>query len=394
MAIATNYDLIVYSWSNESKNKLKQNDQIIRKVEKSVCFNYTESSSITSIVWPINQLHSIVYGTSDGTTNMCNIQTKKIQLLHKCVDSSYVVALAFCLTGEQIISAHLDGSIYKVSLPSKSHGGVTVSKIIHHTSCPSSVGWGRSICIGSNDQRIVFYNEDGTMIKFFDYVTQEGASPICKEFTIASFNSSGNSVVLGNFNCFYSFSWNSLESTWLENDKNIVDNMHSVTALSWKGDDSSLSVGTICGVVDIYDTCLKKHRYKDLFVTYISLGQILIQDKDNKIIAKLNSSNEIFKISFHRDNELNTDRFVVARTNKSLILCDLDFPTFISEITWMSDGISEQSEQFIFDFFKVCIVDNYGELSIIQVSHVCDAFTLSFKSNSIIIKCKKIVGKK
>ena len=385
----------MYAWSNKLKNKQTlQKNKIIAKGDKSICYNYTESSSssITSIIWPTNQNYSIIYGTSEGKTNICNIRTKKVQNIHNA-DSSYVVSLASCPNGDMILSAHLDGSIYKIHLTLQK-----VSKIVQHSSCPSAIAWGKSICIGSNDQRVVFYNEDGAMIKFFDYsketaqqVTSSSSSSlsICKEFTVASFNSTGNSVAIGNFNCFYSFSWVNFETSWIENNKIIVDNMHSTTALSWKRDDTSLSVGTICGVVNIYNSCLRKYRYKDLFtVTYVSPSQVLIQGSSgtnkNKVTARLNSSfgNDILKITFHKDQELNTDRFVVAQTEDSLILCDVDYPTFISEIPWTS---CEKSEHFIFDFFKVCILDNFGELSIIEVRYPFFINTDRTYSNTIMI---------
>ena len=111
----------------------------------------------------------------------------------------------------------------------------------------------------------------------------------------------------------------------------------------------------------------------------------MIQSKDNKIITKLHSSvgNEIFKI--YEDNEQNTNRFVVARTDKSFILCDLDFPSFMTEIPWISNGASKQSEIFIFDFHKTCILDNYGELSIVEVRYIHRFYHFSFENINIII---------
>lgn len=41
-----------------------------------------------------------------------------------------------------------------------------------------------------------------------------------------------------------------------------VENLYTVTALGWKPDGSRLSVGALCGNVDLYDACMRRHRYK------------------------------------------------------------------------------------------------------------------------------------
>ena len=91
-----------------------------------------------------------------------------MHFFHKSVDASYVPSLASCLTGEKIISAHLNGSIYKIQLTLIDYGDMKISKTIQHESYHSAIGWGKAICVGSNDQQIVFYDEDGAMLNFFD----------------------------------------------------------------------------------------------------------------------------------------------------------------------------------------------------------------------------------
>ena len=41
-----------------------------------------------------------------------------------------------------------------------------------------------------------------------------------------------------------------------------VDNFYNVTSLSWKPDGSKLCVGSMTGTVDMYDACVKRHKYK------------------------------------------------------------------------------------------------------------------------------------
>lgn len=41
-----------------------------------------------------------------------------------------------------------------------------------------------------------------------------------------------------------------------------VDNFYAVSALAWKPDGSKLVVGGLTGAVDVYDACVRRHRYK------------------------------------------------------------------------------------------------------------------------------------
>ena len=41
-----------------------------------------------------------------------------------------------------------------------------------------------------------------------------------------------------------------------------VDNFYNVTTLAWKPDGSKLCVGGMTGTVDIYDACVRRHKYK------------------------------------------------------------------------------------------------------------------------------------
>ena len=51
---------------------------------------------------------------------------------------------------------------------------------------------------------MVFYDVDGGMERTFDY----SSDPSCREFTTASFNPTGDAVVLGNYDNFHVFSHN------------------------------------------------------------------------------------------------------------------------------------------------------------------------------------------
>lgn len=55
----------------------------------------------------------------------------------------------------------------------------------------------------------------------------------------------------------------------------LIDNLYSVSAFSWKPDGSRLAVGSLCGGVDLFDACIRRHRYKGKFeFTYVSNSQV------------------------------------------------------------------------------------------------------------------------
>ena len=51
-----------------------------------------------------------------------------------------------------------------------------------------------------------------------------------------------------------------------------------MTAVGWKADGSRLAVGNLCGGVDLFDACLRRHRYKGAFeFTYVSKSQVIVK---------------------------------------------------------------------------------------------------------------------
>ncbi|CAM9155505.1 unnamed protein product, partial [Chrysoparadoxa australica] len=203
-----------------------------------------------------------------------------------------------------------------------------------------------------NDGTVVFYDPNGGKERTFDF-------PNAKEFTVASFNPTGDAVVVGNFNSFYVFAARGDE--WEEAGVKKVDNLYSVTALGWKTDGSRLAVGALCGVVDLYDACVKRSRYKGRFeFTYVSLSQVIVKRLTTgaRIVLKSHFGCEILKINIFQD------RYVVANTTETLLLGDLN--TFeLSEIPWQSNE-NANSEKFIFDYPRAAIVFHAGELCVVE----------------------------
>ncbi len=128
---------------------------------------------------------------------------------------------------------------------------------------------------------------------------------VVQEFTVAAFNPMGSTVVLGNFNCFYVYCHDKQTNAWDEKVVKYVENMFSVTALSWKTDGSQLVVGGFCGLLDIYDICLKRERYKDAFeFIYANNGQVIVKElgkgEEIKVVLKSQFGYDITKMNIFR----------------------------------------------------------------------------------------------
>jgi len=188
----------------------------------------------------------------------------------------------------------------------------------------------------------------------FDYAKDEKV----KEFTLATFNPSGDTVVLGNFNRFYTYNFNSKRGTWEEIGYKHIENYYSVTALCWKCDGSKVVTGSLCGSVDVYDASMKKVNYKGKFeMNYVSPSQIVVMTISSKSITVINSrlSLEITKVNIYKD------RYLVASTFESIILGDL-ITCKVSEVMWRGSG----NEKFDFNNLNVCMIFNAGELTLVE----------------------------
>ena len=171
---------------------------------------------------------------------------------------------------------------YRYYFPDSQRGGSAYTKVCQHSCVPYALAWGKSILAAGNDQQITFYDSDGGLERRFDYSDPEDGKIKCKEFGCGSFNQTGDSVVVGNFDSFYTFSYSKVGDTWEEKEIKVVENMYSVTALSWKDNGSTLGVGSLCGLVDCYEACVKRYSYKGFEITYVSPSQVLIRRKSEK----------------------------------------------------------------------------------------------------------------
>eukprot|EP01022_Parablepharisma_sp_SALTPOND_P020315 TRINITY_DN365_c0_g1_i1.p1 TRINITY_DN365_c0_g1~~TRINITY_DN365_c0_g1_i1.p1 ORF type:complete len:1766 (-),score=259.62 TRINITY_DN365_c0_g1_i1:1103-6400(-) len=316
--------------------------------KKSIINKYEQSSSVTCMCWPGQRLNEIIFGLAEGKVRVGHIKKQyKSESLYGT--ASYVVSIAASPDGQSIISGHLDHSIIRMNLERKEK-----VQIVQHSSIPYALDWGAHIMAAGNDQLLTFYDENGSVIQKFDYTSDDAV----KEFTVANFNPSGESVAVGNFNKFFVYTYNPRRKQWDETTIKKIENYYSISAISWKKDGSKLVTGSLCGSVDMFDICMKVSRYKGKFeFTHVSPSQVIVKklDTGERAMMKSSTGNEISKLKIYRD------RYVVGQTVDTLLLCDLDNGK-MSEIPWRGSG----NEKFDFSSPNVCMIFNAGELSIIE----------------------------
>jgi intraflagellar transport protein 172 len=322
-------------------------------------------------VWPSKRANEIVYGLAEGKVKIGQTKTHKPGTLYQSDAGSYVTAICCNPSGNAIVSAHLDGSIYAFFFDSIERGA---HRIATHPSVPFALAWGSSIVIAGNDGMVTFYDEDGGEEHMFDH----SDDPNCKEFTAAVTNPTGDAVVLGNFNSLYVYTRNKDTMGWEEKGITRVENMYSVTALDWKSDGDKVAVGTLCGVVDLYDVCVRRSMYKGGFeMTYVSHSQVIVRhvDTNMRIVVRSQYGLEISKTNIFKN------RFVVANTAETLILGDLETGK-ISEIQWHGQG----TEKFIFENPAAAAIYFAGEVSIIEygINEILGSVRTSYTSSHVL----------
>mmetsp|Transcript_30644 Transcript_30644/g.27829 ORF Transcript_30644/g.27829 Transcript_30644/m.27829 type:complete len:722 (+) Transcript_30644:437-2602(+) len=262
---------------------------------------------------------------------------------------NYVVSIASNRDGSAIISGHLDGSVFAYNLNNQNG-----QKIMTHHSVPYGLGWGENICCAGNDNKVAFYDHRGNLLQKFDYTNDDKV----KDFTCAAFNPGGDGVVVGNFNRFYIYNYNSRRGQWEEAGVKNIENYYSVTALCWKNDGSKLITGSLCGSADIFDASMKKMKFKGKFeLNYVSPNQIIVKTlaDGSKCVVKSKYAPEITNINIQKD------RYVVASTYDSLLLGDL-VSGKVAEVQWKGSG----QEKYDFSNPNVCMILNAGELILVE----------------------------
>ncbi|KAL7748888.1 hypothetical protein RI367_005801 [Sorochytrium milnesiophthora] len=358
----------------------------------------SDQAEVTTLIWPKEQPNVLIYGMADGRVRAGNLKSNKPATLYH-LENNAVVALASnnysmyhpnsrngsgvdggsalpgsfphsassssspsaatgddIMTGNAFISGHQDGSIYRYCFDDGhgANGGAQQGLLTVHKCPPYALSWGESIVAAGHDLKITFYTNKGKVLQEFEYDRDDSQ----QEFTVAKVSPSGQAVVVGSFDRFHIFGYSQAKGQWFERPTKVVNNLYTVTALTWKPDGSRLISGSVFGSVDMYDCCLRRVRYRGKFeFTYISTSQVIVKrySTGSRIILKSHYGYEITKVDIFQD------QFLIANTSQTLLMGDLA-TCKLSEIPWQSAG----NEKFYFQNPSVCMVFNAGELSMVE----------------------------
>mmetsp|Transcript_11730 Transcript_11730/g.22317 ORF Transcript_11730/g.22317 Transcript_11730/m.22317 type:complete len:1744 (-) Transcript_11730:31-5262(-) len=316
--------------------------------KKTICNKFTQSSPVTCLCWPHGRSNEVVFGLADGKLRIGILRNNKSALLFNT--DSYVVSCAAGPDGQSFVSGHLDGSVYRYTFPDQD--GPVQAQLTQTPFVPTSLGWGEHVVAAGNTGVVQFYDLQGQQVQQFDYRSDDKV----KEFSSLAFNPSGQTVVLGNFDRFYTYVFNTSKGCWEEASCTVVENLYTVTALCWKADGSRLVTGSLCGAVDTYDACIRRYLYRGKYeFTYTSLSSVIVKRLSTGARMALKSKFEIKKINIFQD------RYLAAHTVRTLMVGDLQ-TTSLSEVEWGGAG----KEKFFFDNENACMVFNAGELSLVE----------------------------
>ncbi|CAD7702008.1 unnamed protein product [Ostreobium quekettii] len=323
--------------------------------KKSICNKFVQASPITALAWPFGRQNEIAFGQLDGKMKLGSLKSNKPYSLYAHPEGSPVVSLAGSPNGKVVVAGHADGSVWKFQFPEDEGSPAGHAQVARHACAPNALACGEAIVASGSDKKVVFYSYSGQRLQEFD-CSESGNGA---ELSVAVFNPSGDSVVLGSFNKFMSFSYVSRADSWEQMGTKEIPNMYNITAVAWKPDGSKIAVGSLTGCVDIYDVCVRKNRYKGKFeFTYVSRSAVIVKTlaSGTRVVLKSVYGYEIEKINIYQD------RYLVARTSDTLLLGDLD-TCKLSEIPW---GHPPGSDRFHFENEKVCMIYASGELTLVE----------------------------
>ena len=309
--------------------------------KKSICNKFLQHHPVTALAWPAGRGGELAFATADGKVRVGVLKTNKATTLYAHPEQSYVVSLCASPDGNGVCSGHLDGSVFVFSFVT----GIA-TRLATHTCAPYGLAWGKApapadalssnpkpdrdgviACAGA-DKKLTFYDargEGGRAKQTFDHGADDPESS--REFSCASFAKDGETLAVGSFDAFHVYGVDPRRRVWVLKTKKQVPNLYTVSALAWRGDGAQLAVGALRGNVDVYDACARRRRLKtragDAFdVTFTSHAAFSVTRTrdDAKTLVRTKTGLEIAFDSV----TVKRDRYVVARTPKTVLLADLE----------------------------------------------------------------------
>nr|XP_023018691.1 intraflagellar transport protein 172 homolog [Leptinotarsa decemlineata] len=322
--------------------------------KKAICNKFPQTSPVTCVIWLLTG--PIICGLTDGKVRALQIKSNKAQSLFAA--DSLVVSLASNLKGTGFLSGHVNGNVIRFFITSDNSDDEAQGTIVSHSVPPYALAWPQGhIFVAGCDKRISVFNNQGKLVKNFDYSKDSNEY----DFSVAACSPSGQAVAMGSFNRLRMYTWNTRKSIWEEIAPKEIPNFYTVTALAWKRDGSKVTCGGLCGAVFMFESVLKRTIWKDKFeITYVGPSQVLVKPLDTNergVILRSQHGGEIEDVKI-----MGKDSYLVARTDDTLLVADL-VRNLLSEVPWNNSG---RHEKFYFENANVCLVFNAGELTLIE----------------------------
>jgi len=359
--------------------------------KKSICNKFPASSAITAVAWPSLLSNDLVFGCADGKVRQGGCRANKAVTLYAVEGSGAVTALAPGPDGHSLLSAHADGTIYRIVWDEEG-GNPGHSRVAAHSCAPFALAWLPTALVAAGaDGRVCFYDpQDGTLARTFERA-REGGGPV--DWTSASASPSGEAVVLGTYGGPALFALGPAVATrgrgtsreWGEVAVagTPVPGLHTATCVAWKPDGSRLAVGSVGGSADVWDACLRRTRWRGRFeFTYVSTSSVIVKRLATGVRIVLASvGGDITRVSVVAGGG---ERYIAAYTAGSLLLGDLE-QCRLSEVTWGGPpgravpaiaarpgrpavaAVPAQRDRFFFDVHPaVALVARAGELTVVE----------------------------
>ena len=318
--------------------------------KKVICNKFEQNFPVTAMIWPNKKVNELYFGVADGKVKKAILKNNTAQALYST--GSFVIAMSYNYDNTYIISSHMDNSIFCYNIEKNSSTKICNTSTISY--CLSFLLHNNSFLSSSLEKKIFIHNEKGDIIQNFDYSND----PMIKDFSICKINTNYDIIAIGNYNKLFIYGYNNKQNKWGESCVVEIQNYFSFTALCWKQDFGILLTGSLCGSLDMFESCLKKNIINDKYeITYISLQQITVKDieKERRISIKTNLAPEILKV------EIKNNNFLIINTDNSLIVGDLTTQKY-SEVPWNN----ADSCRFDFNNLNTCLVYVNDEVAVIE----------------------------
>jgi len=318
--------------------------------KKVICNKFEQNFPVTAMIWPNKKANELFFGVADGKVKKAILKNNTAQALYST--GSFVIAMSYNYDNTFIISSHMDNSIFCYDIENNTSVKICSTPTISY--CLSFLLHNKTFLSSSLEKKIFIHNENGDIIQNFDYSNDI----TIKDFSICKINTNYDIIAVGNYNKLFIYGYNNKQNKWEESCVVEIQNYFSFTALCWKQDFGILLTGSLCGSLDMFESCLKKNIINDKYeITYISLQQITVKDieKERRISIKTNLAPEILKV------EIKNNNFLIINTDNSLIVGDLTTQKY-SEVPWNNFD----SCRFDFNNLNTCLVYVNDEVAVIE----------------------------